>query len=466
MIECVESPPGEAVTIDPPASGWASLIARESDARAQRFREQLGIPTTDAVLMTGHQADWWHPGVLAKYLALDAAARSIGAAPVWVWVDQDANDPSVLRYPGRAARNARADREAPVGVVEALWRMDPAARAASETPTGMRPAIAPTDPPEDAHAGVRQSALERVGAALGAHAAAPSLARQMAGAIADLGAELLSPATQVFATRMIETDLFGEVLERVRKDPAACVEAYNAAVRDHPDAGLRPLANRGGRVELPLWRVRRGEPRLPVFSHGLESVPREELAPRGPLMSGLMRVGGCELFVHGTGGRAYAPATERWLGDWLGETLAPIATVSATRTLPLASGPIPSERETAEAKVHAHRAMHNPWVIEDDAHARAKRDRLERIRTMRLAGEDPQSEFLAMHDDLAAYRRAHEDELSALDAEARRLDALSASRALLADRTWAFPLFSDRALRELKAEVAGRFTESEARKIR
>ena len=39
-------------------------------------------------------------------------------------------------------------------------------------------------------------------------------------------------------------------------------------------------------------------------------------------MTGLMRLAGCDLFIHGTGGGAYDLVTEEWLGSWMGWTLA------------------------------------------------------------------------------------------------------------------------------------------------
>ena len=43
------------------------------EVRPKVLREQLGLPVHGPVIMTGHQAEFWHPGILAKYLACDAA---------------------------------------------------------------------------------------------------------------------------------------------------------------------------------------------------------------------------------------------------------------------------------------------------------------------------------------------------------------------------------------------------------
>ena len=51
------------------------------------------------MVMSGHQAEVWHAGILTKMLALRGVAGAAGARAAWVVVDQDANEPGIIRYP-------------------------------------------------------------------------------------------------------------------------------------------------------------------------------------------------------------------------------------------------------------------------------------------------------------------------------------------------------------------------------
>ena len=78
----------ERISIAPPATDWPALAAERFASisePARRFRAALALPTDRPVIMSGHQAEWWHMGVLAKFVALDHAAAD-GRVPVVVGV--------------------------------------------------------------------------------------------------------------------------------------------------------------------------------------------------------------------------------------------------------------------------------------------------------------------------------------------------------------------------------------------
>src|SRR5690606_24011692 len=191
----------------------------------------------------------------------------------------------------------------------------------------------------------------------------------------------------VFASAVGRTDLFGDIVRRMVDDPAACARAYNEAVGARPEAQLRPLElnEQRGRIELPLWRGAPGSPRQAVYASELADGQwggggaagggaEGELAPRALLLTGLMRLAGCELFIHGPGGGVYDQVTEAWLGSWLGrEDLAPSVVASATWLLPLTDEPPPAPGELARAQWERHAARHNPALVGDLAAAERKR---------------------------------------------------------------------------------------------
>jgi len=440
------------MTIDPPPSAWpervASWIARRDDDRAARFRAALGLPADRAIVMTGHQPFIWHPGILAKYLACDLAAPALGASPAWIVPDQDETDPFALRIPTRDPHDRLHARMI---------------RFADPLPTGFPAAAAPAatvEIPEIADGALEcvGRGVERIGAALDAHADAPNAARQGEGALRDLLADHITPAPVVFCTELAKTDLFAQLVDRMAADPAGATSAYNDAAEALPQAGVGGLiANeRRGRFELPLWRIRPGEPRRRVYAHEVADIPREQLAPRALFMTALMRLAGCDLFIHGTGGGAYDAVTDRWIEAWLGETLAPVATVTATLRLPLRSE-IPTPEAAATARWRAHHAHHDPAVLGDDDAAEKKRAALERIGALRREGQDPASVFQEMQRDLRAYREANRDRLDELVRRADLAERRLAERDIVADRTWAFPLYEDDALRALRSDIANAF---------
>lgn len=453
----------ESLTIRPEPAVWRDHVARATTASPERrrFHEQLGLPTDRPLVLTGHQAEFWHPGILAKYLAADAAAAALGAHAAWLVVDQDLSEADSARYPAR--RND--DR-----LVAARLDLASEAPLAPDLPAAARP---PLDVPElrfpdgapPAAAYVRDG-LERIAAALRDHAHAPNLGRQVAGALADLLEPLAGRAPTIFATDLHRTDLFAELVDRMDREPERCIAAYNAAARAHPGAGIRPLHadDVNVRYELPLWRIEPGKPRRRVYAEDLPSIPREQLAPRALFMTGLLRLAGCDLFIHGTGGGGadetkggYDAVTDDWLRAWLGRAdLAPVTVVTATRLLPLDAEPIPTDDEIRRADWTAHHARHDPAILGDPAAAAEKRRLVERIRHLKYHG-DPAPTYAAMHALLQRARAEHAPRLAELQRHADRLRARRHDAAVLADRTWPFPLYPRESLLTLRNEVRAAF---------
>ena len=102
----------QSVTLSPDASTWLSTatgFAKTRPAEARDFRATLDLLTDGLVIMSGHQAELWHAGILAKWIAMTSAAeagRAEAAASesVRLVVDQDDNDPALIRYPTHNGR--------------------------------------------------------------------------------------------------------------------------------------------------------------------------------------------------------------------------------------------------------------------------------------------------------------------------------------------------------------------------
>lgn len=445
------------VTLSPPAPSWRALAGRWSAPEGSAaFRTQLGLPG-GRVVMSGHQAEVWHAGILTKVLAARQAAQRLGAASAWVVVDQDANEPGVLRYPTRT----------PAGeLAAAQWRLSPTSAEATDIPVAARPAftaaeLEPRWPGGPGATGPVACGLGAIRDALLDAAGEGTLAGQFIRATRSLlkagGAPVGDVDHWFCATAIAGTDLFKEVVARMAADPAACTAAYNAAAARHPGSGIAPLNEARG--ELPLWRVRPGMARARVTAATLAATPAEELAPRGLTMTALLRRAGCDLFIHGLGGGRYDVVTEEWVRSWLGWELAPAVVATGTLLARLEDHPPPSPEELARARWRLHHARHTPASLGDDWAQRRKEELVAEIRGSRTRGGDTSGTFHALQDLLSRVRLEHAEVLTRLAGEVRSLEQRSRQSRVALDRTWPFPLHDAGALAGLASAVAAAFEE-------
>ncbi len=445
-----------AVLVDPPAANWRELIAgswerARRDPVAMQTRRELGLAVDRPVVMSGHQAVFWHPGILAKWLAAQGAAREMNAGAAWVVVDHDSDDAGEVAYP-RVPRS---------GVVErAAWRWAPG--NAAEVPGVLRPAVTLDEKHVPADSGVEaiNLSLRRAGEALRASADEKTLAGQVTAATARM-LDGEAPG-MVWASRLAQTEALGGWIAAMEREPEMCVLGYNAAVRAHPDSGLRELSadDINDRWELPLWRLEAGKARAKVFAEDLHGIPRAELAPRAILMTAFLRRYACDLFIHGLGGGIYDRACDDWMGRWMpGQALARTVVVSATLHLPLGPARAASEGEIARAGWTVHSARHNPVHVGDQASQARKLELVGRINALPRRSPQRRGLYVQLHEQLEAVRAGHPRELAALR-EGLEVARRSVETAKVAGaRDWPFFLYAPEAIegvrREITAGMAG-----------
>lgn len=437
----------EPATFDPPVSRWRALTEhRSATPQAIRFREQLGLPGTAPLIVTGHQPVVFHPGILAKYIAADAFASSIGGSVAWLVADQDTPDVFTLRRPARQ----------PDGTLEAEHHK------LSEGPIFTSVAVASQKP--IAEPARLAPPFDAVSAAFCAHADADNLGAQAAHAVRDLLSGLAEPGLLFFASRLQETDLFNEIVAAIQSDPRRCVATYNQAASEFPGAHLRALGSKqtddGPDPELPMWRVAPGQPRVPVFASQLAGIPRGQLAPRATLLDGIVRLAGAELFIHGTGGAKYAQATDAWFASWkpVGgcDSLAPAVTATATRTIDTGA-PLTTRAQADHAVWEAHHARHTPRMLSDPDRQTRKGEILNQIELAPRGSGERAALFAELTRLLDAARRAHADEIGALDREAKEARARAGEHHIAADRTWPFSAYPASTLNELAGSIRASF---------
>jgi len=291
-----EAPCAQRVMLRPDPDRWRSALESTNKAeQARTFRRELGLPADVPIVMSGHQAGFWHAGILAKRYALEACAEASGAHAAWLVVDHDTNDAGAVRYPAKESERL-ADR---------VWRLAPAGAA----PTGKLESVSPAELPGDA---AEDFVREGLGAIYDALKPADSLAAQIHAAVESLAHA--GDVSTVFSTKLAQTALFGELREYIASDPERCREAFNEAVKG---TTIRPLMP----GDLPLWDLS-GPVRRRVRDGDLETIDRQSLAPTAILQTMLLRAAGCDLFIHGTGGggtgdgEGYENATARWHASW------------------------------------------------------------------------------------------------------------------------------------------------------
>ncbi|MFA6047180.1 MAG: hypothetical protein WC718_19515, partial [Phycisphaerales bacterium] len=236
----------EGVTLRPEPHEWLRVVrdAQPPVAGSVVFemRRELGLPTDQLVLMSGHQVEFWYAGVLAKLVAIDAAWRVESSVHLaWVDVDQDANQPWRIGYP---ARNAAGE------LVRRVWDASGGSASEEELALGAVRPIAVVGEPKDAYTPAIAAGLARIGAALRDASNAASAAAQFGDAAFALAGEVGQGVQRISAMALARTSLFAGLVAQMTREPERCCSAYNAAVLANPGAGVRPLEARG---ELPLW---------------------------------------------------------------------------------------------------------------------------------------------------------------------------------------------------------------------
>ncbi len=427
----VESP---TVTIKPGWASWSSALHKPHPSPA---REQLGIPNDRPVVFSGHQPIVFHAGILAKLIAQHQAAVRTEAARVWIVADQDPVELETMRVPIGLGS----------GLSQRMLQILPEGSTPPGVPSASLPAIDPVEIDDDR--------IAEFASYLRGYTHETSLARQFANATIQLACDRLGiePPALLFASELLTSDSLWSIVERVLDDPHACVGAYNAAVDRHPRARVRPLGLDADRAELPLWGLRPGLTRVPIDTKNFSAFDRASIAPRGLLMSLLVRSRLSDLFIHGTGGWSYDEITQEWSRDWLGIELAPMALTTATERLELGFAQ-DEVIDLDQASWTHHHARHTPGLLGDDD-AQARKDELvASIESQKQLGQDPDADYQKLVALLEDYRVRHHDELVALRERVAHARANQKQIALANDRTWPFVLLSDQQLTGLRDSVA------------
>jgi hypothetical protein len=466
----------ESITIEPILSTWGTLhrgVASHDVPEADRWlrqatRRELGLPGDRPILATGHQPTLWHPGILAKYIAIDATLRSRrgqdeGLVAANVVVDQDVVDCAALDVPVRRSDGSLASR-----------RIDLAPGVqGKDVPVGRQPTFTPgeiaVEPLENLPGLPR--ALTEIRLALSSQAHEDNAAGQVSAALSDLMLRHagIAPMARIMASALMKTTLARDLMAAMASDPRRCAQAYNRAVAAFPRAGLASLAIRDDYVELPIWRVLASGSRIRGYDADVEAwleQPGEQrdfrsgvvLLPRALLMTAILRAAVVDAFVHGLGGMTYDRAMEMWIAQWRPAPLAAMAMASATMRLPLMpADDLAALRDGAleRAQLRERLLLHDPESA-GGATARpgpGKRSSLRVIEATPRRSLERRRAFGEMHERLAEVRLQHSAAMSAAGAEVQRMRRLREDLKTASRRDWAFPLYPATLLNELVERI-------------
>lgn len=256
----------------------------------ERQNSQKNDATTK-VIVVGHQPVFFHPGILAKFVAASELAQICDAKVVHLVVDHHIGDVGLIEVPKLQNRLLEVEKIRVAACNDAISLCD-------------------------------QSPLNRVPNKFEFSQALknnePNAAMQVAAATDELMLPYAEVHQRISATELLQSSCGKELLDRMFTNPESCRTAYNNAVLAFPNCGIPCL----DRNELPLWHGPHNE---------RVSTQREDLRPRALLLTLLARTGLGDLFVHGTGGSNYDLVMEQWCRDWLG--VEPCPQVIATTTL-------------------------------------------------------------------------------------------------------------------------------------
>ncbi len=469
------------LTIEPPAAEWEDLVSvwkstsnvmllgRSTDQWKTLTRQQLfgSSGNLDTIVATGHQASWWHAGILAKYFATQSFANAIRAdAIVELTVDQDANDPSTVQYPDTDTdeiyhnNSCHLYPHAKKGIPLALQS------ASSVLPDASAPEIVQSisNALNDAYLGATQNRAQQI-------TSANAILRHISydnlpcNTMRSIDKDDLSQTSRLalFATQLTQTDLWKSLLQYIVQDPIQAVQTYNRAVSLYPDAGMQTLrlgTNQSDDIELPLWAVSQSSQlRQPATLQDLTSNdPEIMLWPRAILMTAMMRLAVCDLFVHGLGGGVYDKVAEQWFQDWLGVMLSPMTVVSATMLLDLELAPTTSE-QAAHARwwVHHFKSNLDRYIPDAASYGATK---LMLLNTIANAPRKSAKRATAYHklralQDTLVHK--YRSEIADISIKAHIAAIAVQSNQVLSDRTWAFPFHAASDLHFLQRQIANTF---------
>ncbi|MEN9846839.1 MAG: hypothetical protein RIS36_1986 [Pseudomonadota bacterium] len=285
-----------------------------------------------AIVMAGHQPVIYHPGILEKITRLRAIASESAAYAVNVAIDTDEGDGGRLLWPLRDADDV-VIKQRSIGTGEGLYREQRVVSREQSAPifAEMR---------EDLESSGCLRAVEGAARAEILYAALEGESIVIANAIVR---KSLSDGgyDEVPLSLLLEAPAVREFIERIIRDSERFVSLYNETLETYrsehkiknPANPFPNMTVTDDEIEMPLWEIGRGSRKGVIVKRGKESLPSNLIAPRGSIVTLLLRGVCSDLFTHGIGGGKYDPFVNAFAEAYWGNPLPRFVVASATEYL-------------------------------------------------------------------------------------------------------------------------------------
>jgi hypothetical protein len=353
-----------------------------------RLRDQVCEGCTGPIVMTGHQPEFIHAGVWAKHIAASKLAAAMHAKTVNLVVDSDEAKHTSLAVPRRVGSNiewtsipyAHTRRGVPY---EDIARLDD--RACEQLEAGVRDWMGEM---------FETSAMPRYFDALSKASDAGDWVDQMIFARRAVERSFGIDMIEHRVAKMWFGPLLGDLIQSAERF-AAC---YNDAIAEYratygvrsPNRPVPDLVCDDGRIELPLWLHKPGQPRRRMFvepgsdrvtvyadaerigqvssgelgrwdlaSQALQNMSGYAYRPRALSLTLWARVFVGDLFIHGIGGAKYDRITDGIIRRYYNVDPPAMGCVSATMWIdPQGGGSSPDS--DADARNRYRDVLFNP----------------------------------------------------------------------------------------------------------
>ncbi len=446
------------IHLDPSPDAWrlrdpeGSIDGVDLSELRRATRAALGVDPDRRLIVSGHQPVMWGPGIVAKYAAAHACAARHDADVRHVIVDHVPVDFHQLTAP--VLDDTRGVRARTLIYAPAPTPAVPAELHETFDPVRPEALAAPFD--------FIETGVDRWLDALADARNAPNAAQQVWRATEACLRDHLPRTEAIAGSTLLETPVGAALLRAMASDPRACAEAYNAAARSVPAAGIPRLLIRDDYVELPVWRLRDDGRRMRAYDNDVEAAlagdgPR--LRPRALLLTALLRLACADLFIHGTGGGGYEAVGDAWLRAWLGVRGVGYVVASADVRLPLleAVEGIADAPPRDQAIVAWRDARHDP-PRHDAGMSDTKRAHVEAIDALPRGSAERARAFREMQAWLDDARNAERERLATLAAQRRAAEQRALIEPLARRRDWPFVIAAPGALEAMHRSIAAAFS--------
>ncbi|MAX26546.1 MAG: hypothetical protein CMJ19_18795 [Phycisphaeraceae bacterium] len=405
------------------------------------------------IIATGHQAWFWHPGILAKDMAMAEAARYHGGDMLHLVVDHDVHPAMQMPIPIRFGAEV-IDQEVQLAKVHEDLPI------ASQAPVDIKQV-------QDNLWYLKQEQSASLGRALLNMPSCCNLAQQITVILTRLMKQWVGDVPVLYSTQLLELPSAKRYVDQMLDDPQSCARCYNNAVNEVPNAGIAPLSMEMDRVELPLWLIQWGKPRARVYADIADEqaimvdeegnpIDRSEalLAPKALFLSALMRSIVSQLFIHGKGGGVYDQVTEIWWSQWNQPALNALAIASADLYMQW-DVPLAHQEDVEQAVCHLHHLRHNidHYTEVDPELANIKAQLIEQLADRHADRKEKKVWFKQLHAINDQFCEDHVELLNDAYNKLTRAKQGIRNRKLASRRDWPFFLYPDHQLEHLRYMV-------------